>query len=110
MEGAFNVVRMPESGRLRTSSPYSSSIDDNEYLASTGEGFRRLEFSQLKLARSERPVEEYAAQSAFGFFTMVDGKVQTPGKCVFIGTNTEFRDNHGDCRSWEPGQPEPPKF
>src|SRR5690242_2742445 len=32
LENEFSVVRMPQSGRLQTSSPYSSSIDQNEFL------------------------------------------------------------------------------
>jgi hypothetical protein len=110
MEGVFYVVRVPQGGRLETSSPYNSSIDNNEYFSSTQYGLRRLEFSQLREARSQAAIDGYAVQNAFGFFKLVDGKVQTPGKCLFVGTDPDFRDNGLDCQSWERGQPEPPKF
>lgn len=110
MEGMSYVVRMPQSGRLETSSPYNSSIDNNEYFSSTQHGLQKLEFSQLRMARSQPAIEGYAVQNAFGFFKMVDGKVQTPGKCLFVGTHPDFRDNGRDCQSWESGQSEPPKF
>jgi hypothetical protein len=110
VDGASYVVRVPQSRRLETSSPYNPSIDNNEYFASTQHGLPRLEFSQLRGARSQPAVGGYAVQSAFGFFKLVDGKVQMPGKCLFVGTDPDFRDNGLDCQSWEQGQSRPPKF
>ena len=67
-------------------------------------GGRRLEFSQFPL------IDGYAVQNAFGFFRLNRGKVETPGKCVFVGTADEFRGDGRDCQSWESGQSVPPKF
>ena len=110
MDGGDYVVRIPEGNRLQTSSPFNSSIDNNEYYMITPRGLETVELSKWDAARSRNAIEGFAVQNAFGFFTMANGKIQHPGKCVFTGTNAEFRDNDQDCRSWQPGQPEPPKF
>ena len=109
MEGTSHVVRMPKSGRLRSSSPYNPSVD-NEYFVLTEHGLQRLEHSKWDVVRSQNTIRGFAVQNVFGFFTLVNGKAQTQGKCVFVGTNTEFKDNGRDCRSWEFGQSEPPEF
>jgi hypothetical protein len=110
IEGATYVIRMPESGRLQTSSPYDSSIDNDQFTVPREGGDQKVESAQLRVARSEPTIEGYAVQNVFGFFTMVNGKIQKPGKCVFVGTAAQFRESDGDCKSWEYGQSEPPKF
>jgi hypothetical protein len=108
-EGAY-LVRMPQNGRLETSSPYNSSIDQNSFFVARAHGLERLGFSQTMMAHSKPAIQEYAVQNAFGFFKLVSGSVQQPGKCVFVGTNPAFSDSGRDCQSWEAGQSEPPKF
>lgn len=108
-DGAY-VVHMPQGGRLQTSSRFNSSIDENEFFVVTPHGLRRLDFSQLRVAKSQPAIEEYSVQSAFGFFKVVSGNVQKQGKCVFVGTGSAFKNNGRNCQEWEPGQPEPPKF
>ena len=110
MEGGAYVVRMSQSGRIETSSPYNSSIDENEFFLATTRGFQRLGFSQGRMAHSQPAIDGYAVQSAFGFFKLASGSIQAPGKCVFVGSRRAFRDSGGDCQLWEYGQPEPPKF
>jgi hypothetical protein len=101
---------MPSSGRLETSSEYNGSIDMNEFFVNTPHGLQRLVLSQERMARNQAAVKEYAVQSTFGFRTFASGVVQEPGKCVFVGTDSAFRENSQDCQHWELGQPEPPKF
>jgi len=110
IESGAYVVRMPQSGRLQTSSRFSSSIDQNEFFMATAYGLRRLDFSQGRLAKSQPAIEGYSVQSAFGFFKLISGNIQNPGKCVFVGTRYAFNDNGRDCQKWEHGQSEPPKF
>jgi hypothetical protein len=104
------VVRMPAAGRLETSSPYNSTVDQNEYFVVSGPGLRRLEFTEMAQSRSDSLAEEYTVRNVFGFFVFASGTVHRPGKCVFVGTMREFRANGRDCREWEPGQSEPPRF
>jgi hypothetical protein len=110
MEGGAYLVRIPQSGRLETSSPYNPSVDKNEFFVTTDHGLQKLGFSQEMMAHSQPAIEEYAVQNAFGFFEVAKNTVQRPGKCVFVGTDPAFRDNGRDCESWESGQSEPPKF
>lgn len=110
MEGGAYLVRMPQSGRLETSSPYNPSIDKNGFFMTTGHGLQKLGFSQEWMAHSQPAIEESAVQNAFGFCELAKNTIQRPGKCVFVGTNPAFRDNWRDCQSWEFGQSEPPKF
>jgi hypothetical protein len=106
-EGAY-IVRLPPGGRLRTSSPFNESI--GEYFVATDHGLQKLAISELRMARHEPPVEEYAVQSVFGFFKAVNGSKKDAGTCVFVGTRAAFEASHDDCRVWVWGQPAPPPF
>lgn len=110
MEGGFSIVRMPPSGHMETSTLYNSSIDRNEFFVSTPRGLHRLDFTQNRAGSTPPSAGKYAVQNAFGFFNVVSGAIQEPGKCVFVGTGPAFRDNGRNCQEWEPGQFEPPKF
>jgi len=110
IEEGFSVVRMPQSGHMETSTLYNSSIDRNEFFVGTPQGLQRLDFSQNRVGNTRPSVEKYAVQKAYGFFSLVSGAIQKPGKCVFVGTDPAFRDNGRNCQGWEPGQSEPPKF
>jgi hypothetical protein len=109
-ESGKYVVRMPSSGRLQTSSLYNDSIDENEYCLSRGKNLDRLVFSQALLARGQPTESGFAAQSAFGFFKGTLARKTDACKCVFVGTEAEFRGTHLDCLGWVPGQPAPPPF
>jgi len=104
------VIQMPLTGRLQTSTSYNSSVDRNEVFVSTQNGLVRLGMSQTTMAAGSSAIESYAVQSQFGFFTMAGGRMESPGKCLFVGTNREFRSNRQDCRGWGIGQPAPPMF
>jgi len=110
MEGGIYIVPMPQSGHMETSSPYNSSIDRNEFFVGSTQGLQRLEFSQNRVGNPRPSIEKYAVQNAFGFFNVASGAIQKPGKCVFVGTGSAYKDNGRDCEGWEPGQSEPPKF
>jgi len=110
LDGGSYLVRMPANGRMETSSPYNSSIDQNEFFVVTMSGLQRLVFSQAMMARSQPATEGYAVQSAFGFFQLEAKTAQSAGKCVFVGARADFLDNGRDCQSWDSGQSEPPKF
>lgn len=64
-ENGEAIVRMPPGGRTQTSSAPNGSIDQNEYPEAADRGFRRLEFSQRRMARGEAPIQEYAVQERF---------------------------------------------
>jgi hypothetical protein len=110
LDNGSYVVRMPLAGRLETSSAYSSSVDSDEFFVDAADGLRKLSLSPERMALARPAVQEYAVQSAFGFFKLVSGNIQRPGKCIFVGTRPAFKENGRDCQSWEAGQPEPPKF
>jgi hypothetical protein len=111
VNGAY-VVHMPPNGHLQTSSPFNSSIDENEFLLATPRGPQRLGFSPSREANSQPPIHEYAVQSAFGFLTYASGVIHKPGKCVFVGPSAAFMDDGRwrDCRIWEPGISQPPRI
>ena len=110
LEDGFYLVKMPPSGRLQTSSPYSPSTDENEFFGSTIHGLQKLTFSEKYVPPGTPTTQEVAVQKAFSFFKLVSGTRKEPGKCIFIGTYAESKANHQDCQAWLWGQPKPPIF
>jgi hypothetical protein len=104
--GAY-VVNVPSNGRLETSTQYRGLVDEDEVFVTTDQGLRKIASSQLKVSRGEPPIQEYAVQQIFGFFT---GAIRNAGKCVFVGTEADFKDDGRDCRAWPRGESKPPKI
>jgi len=95
------VVRIPQSGRLQTSTTNKPPVDDNEYFPS-GSSDR---IKNLVLTMGSNP--QYGIQVDFSFGK---GKSDTPeAECIFVGTYAQFKSNHRDCMAWKPGQSEPPE-
>jgi hypothetical protein len=105
IEHGFSLVRIPQSGRMQTSSLTTASLDSNEYYYEDSHGSHRLVFSWPK-------VEGYAIQSVYRE-RKVDarsaGPVRFQFECVFVGTPLDFKDK-GDCSAWEVGVPKPPPY
>lgn len=105
LENGRYIVRMPGAGRMQTSSMNTAPIDTNEYTVEDSTGRHRLEaFSSTFTPR------RYGIQNAYWVGSVSGNKSEARFRCVFVGTLSDFQTNGRDCRSWRPGQPEPPKF
>jgi hypothetical protein len=100
-----SLVRIPQSGRMQTSSLTTASLDRNEYYYEDSDGSHRLVFSWPK-------VEGYAIQSVYRerkADARSAGTLRFQFECVFVGTPLDFKDR-GDCSAWEVGAPTPPPY
>lgn len=110
LEKGKYLVRVPSSGRLKTSNAWNANINGDEFFAVTAHGLQKLELSPHRLAVEKPPIQEYAVQSVLSGFKFVSGVTQNPLTCVFVGTGPDFKADWGDCEDWQEGQFEPPKF
>jgi hypothetical protein len=105
VENGRYIVRMPGTGRMLTSSMNTAPIDTNEYAVEDSSGRHRLEsFSSTFIPR------RYGIQNAYWVGRVSGNKSEARFRCVFVGTLSDFHANGRDCRAWQLGQPEPPKF
>jgi len=105
VENGCYIVRMPRTGRLQTSSMNTAHIDTNEYAFEDSTGRHRVEsFSSTLLS------PRYGIQNAYWVGRVSDHKVEAQFRCAFVGTASDFQTNGRDCRAWQLGQREPPKF
>jgi hypothetical protein len=105
IEGGRYVVRVPPSGRLLTSTQNSTLIDDIEYVVEDSTGRHKVEW----FAKGMSPA--YGIQNAY-WFSKIQGSrsPEAQFECVFVGTAYDLKSNGRDCRAWQLGQREPPKF
>jgi len=104
MENGRYIIRVPRTGRVRTSTANRPPIIRNKYSSEGPNGPQDLAYSPR--------TPGYAIQNAFSFGRgkLGSGFPQPEAECVFVGTQTDFRLNGRDCMSWKPGQSGPPKF
>ena len=110
-ENGRYIVRVPQSGHLRTSSINRPSIDRNEYYSENSNGRHALSFS--------RHSSNYGIQNAFGggFLNISHGRriwfwqqPQITFECVFVGTASDLKADRRDCSAWRADASEPPKL
>jgi len=110
IEGGRYVVRMPRSGRLRTSTANKPSIDRTAYDLEDESGRHALKFA--------RGSEEYTVQDAFaagsfpmgarGFYAWWRPHITL--ECVFVGTAADLKTSGKNCLAWRWGDQEPPEY
>lgn len=58
----------------------------------------------------KRPFRSMPCKSAFGFLTVTKGITRQSGKCLFVGTRSDFGANRQDCQTWTMGECQPAEF
>jgi hypothetical protein len=107
IENGRNLVRVPVSGRLQTSSPNTTFASPDEYAVEDFTGLHRVE----SLTESVHPPYHppYGVQDAYLSVGYVGKKPVARFRCVFVGTPADFRTNSQACDKWQLGEPAPPK-
>jgi hypothetical protein len=110
IENGRYIVRLPSSGRIRTSSANRPLIDQNEYFFEDSHGRHKIPVSVSS---------RYAIQNAYAFGHLgigADRRLQfwerprIALECVFVGSNTERKADGRNCSEWRLGDSKPPKF
>jgi hypothetical protein len=110
LDNGVYVVRVPESGRVFTSSVNNPVLDKNQYFVQGSGNLSRLYFGWP-------PKADYAVQSAYAREHLVPAanllektRVVTDFECLFVGSRVEFTFNGRDCSGWGLSDPIPPMF